>query len=387
MADDPDLPLSHQVTEHLIDQGSPEALAQLLAEGPRLARRLSLMDARSVLARMLRLGPARGQLAPLLDRLRELSRHRDAEVSRAAARILKAQNLDTLIWADFESLDPALQQSLTSLIRETGALPDGLRAALLEGLYIGPATLSLAVDLLPADTVSTLLWSMFIKSPRLNRTHFFEPFLKLAQAGFSLLLELIAHQEPEVAEDAVTLLLRWIDRAGKDELHDVSILRIPPSASARRNLAIGLAEALLAPHQPLESRWLDWALALARQLEFRAANLALQALGRYHLRGQPDEPERALQGIMKACNHPQRSVRLEAVSQLRSLQLNDQQRWMVATHLRVLGADPEPLVQIRRLLWLQEADELTSYEIHLAQNMLEDCEDPEVLQEINLLLD
>jgi hypothetical protein len=372
-ADDADLPLSHQVTEYLIDLGHPDSLAPLLVEGPRLTRRLSLMDARSVLARMLRLGPSRGQLAPLLDRLRELTQHRDVEVSRSATRILKGQNLDTLIWADFESLDPALQQSLTSLIRETGSLPDGLRAALLEGLYISPSTLSLAVDLLPAESVSTLLWSMFIRSPRLNRHHFLEPFLKLAQSGFSLLLELIAHQEPEVSEDAVTLLLRWIERAGKEELRDLSLLRTPLSASARRSLAIGLAEALLAPHQPLESVWLDWALALSRQLEFRAANLALQALGRYHVRGQQDEPERALQGILRACNHPQRSVRLEAVAQLRALQLSDVQRWQVAVTLR--------------LLWLQEADELTSYEIHLGQSMLEDCEDPEVLQEISLLLD
>ena len=385
-ADDADLPLSHQVTEHLIELATPEALAPLLVEGPRLARRLSLMDARSVLGRLLRLGPSRGQVAPLLDRLRELTQHREGEVSRAAARILKGQNLDTLIWADFESLEPALQQSLTAMIRETGALPDGLRAAMLEGLYISPATLNLAVELLPADSVSTMLWSMFVKAPRLNRTHFFESFLKLEQPGWLLLHELIAHQEPEVAEDAVTLLLRWIDRVGKEGLQNESLLRMPLSAGARRNLAIGLAEALLAPHQPLDSRWLDWALALARQLEFRAANIALQALGRYHLRGHEDEPDRALQGIIRACNHQQRAVRLEAVAQLRSLQLRHDQRWQVAATLRVLGSDPEPLVQVRRLLWLQEADELTTYEIHLAQSMLEDCEDPEVLQEINLLL-
>lgn len=385
-ADDADSQVSHQVTEYLLDVAQPESLAQLLGEGPRLARRLSLMEARGVLARLLRLGPSRGQLAPLLDRLRELAQHRDPEVSRAAGRMLKGQNLDTLIWADFESLEPALQQSLTALIRETGALPDGLRAALLEGLYISPATLNLAVDLLPGEQVSTLLWSMFSKAPRLNRTHFFDAFLKLGPSGWSLLLELIAHQEPEVAEDAVTLLLRWLDRVGKDGLRDESLLRVPPSAQARRALAIGLADALLAPHQPLESRWLPWALALSRQLEFRAANLALQALGRYFLRGEADEPERALQGILRACNHPQRSVRLEAVAQLRSLQLTAEQRWEVATRLRVLGCDPEPLVQVRRLLWLQESDELTSFEQHLAQTMLEECEDPEVLHEINLLL-
>jgi len=383
---DKDANLSQLATEFILDHGDPSNLLQLLQDGPRLARRLALMESRSVLARWLGLGPGHEQLAALLDRLRQLSQHSESEVAKAASRVLKGQSLDTLIWADFESLEPALQESITRLIRETSVFPEALRAALLEGLYISPATLSLATDLLPTDRVSTLLWSMFIKAPRPKREHFFQPLLRLGNHGWNLLLEWMSHQDTEVAEDAVRLLLRWVEQVGKDGLQDESILKLPLSDAPRRQLAQGLAEILLTPQSQLDFRWFSWALALSRHNDGLAAGLAVQALSRYFGQAEEDDRERALQSILRACNHPQCCVRLEAVAQLIRIDLSESQRWRVATTLRVLGADPDPRVQSRRLLWLQKSDELTTYEIQAAQNILCDCDDAEVIHELQALL-
>ncbi|MBX3172443.1 MAG: HEAT repeat domain-containing protein [Candidatus Eremiobacteraeota bacterium] len=373
LLDDQDAHIARQVTEHLLENPSPETLRQLLGDGPRLAQRLLQLESQNTLGRLERLGSSRAQLASVLERLRQLAQIGEPEVQRAANRILKAQNLDTLMWSDFDTLEPELQYSLVSLVRESGALPDGLRAGLLEGLYVNPTTLSLALETLPVSSASTLLWSCFIKCPHAQREHFLLPLLQLDQAGWELLLELLAHQDPEVSEDAIQLLLRWLDQRGLDLLADESLLKTPPCPEARGQLAVGLAQRLSLQE---EARWFPWLRALARQTAPTAARLALQALSRSH-----EEP--AFLEILAACNHPHEQVRLEALQLLHPQ--SPEQIWLSTVRLRAYGIDPHPRVQIRRYLWMQEAGDLTTYELDHARELRLASDDPELLQEIDQL--
>jgi len=305
--------------------------------------------------------------------------------SIAASRLLRTQNLDTISWGDLDSADPHVHEAVTSLLRQQGAFPDGLRAAMLEGLYILPFTLNLALTLLPAERASALYWSAFARTSREKRSLFLEPLLELAQEGWSLLLALMSHSEPEVAEDAVLLALRWLERGGREVLEGPDLLQKPTGASAQRKLAVGLAQLLFAPHQALESRWLGWAVRLARSADYQAANLAVQSLARYHLRGQEEERELALEGLLRANNHPHRMVRLEALTQLRKLQLQPAECWRSVTAMRLYGLDPDALVTAQRWLWIQEVEQLTSYERVQAEDLRQDCQDPEVLEALKLL--
>ncbi len=374
MLDDQDSQIARQVTEHLLENPTPETLRQMLGDGPRLASRLLLMESQNTLGRLERLGSSRTQLASVLERLRQLAQTGEVEVQRAANRILKAQNLDTLMWSDFETLEPELQQSLVSLVRESGALPDGLRAGLLEGLYVNPTTLSLALETLPATSASTLLWSCFIKCPHANREPFLSSLLKLEKAGWELLLELLAHQDPEVSEDATQLLLKWLDQCGLELLQEESLLKIPPCQEVRGQLAVGLAQRLSLQEE--DARWFPWLRALARQTAPTAARLALQALSRSH-----DEP--AFLEILAACNHPHEQVRLEALTLLKPRL--PEHTWLATVRLRAYGIDPHPRVQIRRYLWMQEAGDITTYELDHAREIRLSSDDAELLQEIDQL--
>lgn len=383
LVDDPDTRLSHFVTEHLLDHGNVDDLLRLLEEGPRLVRRLAAVESKSTLSRLRRLSDGLG-LSPLLSRLQDLLEHHDPEVSRAAQRLLRGQDLNTMSWGQLDAADPELQSSVTSLIRRSGTFPDSLLAAMMEGLYLRPATLELVSDMFASERTATLLWSMFTRAPRLHRAFFLEPLLRLDE-GWKVLLELVGHHQPDVSEDAVPLLLKWLDRRDCEGLQDPSLLRLPPSASAQGLLAVGLAEALLGRHQPLESRWFEWARVLARHPDYRAAGTAIEALGRYALRSEGDERRLALAGLMRACNHSQRSVRLLSLQQIRQLNLSDEERFSVAAHFRALGLDPEPLVQVHRWHWLAQYDSLTSYEREQALLLLDESEDQEVRQELTLL--
>ncbi|MFN8613037.1 MAG: HEAT repeat domain-containing protein [Vulcanimicrobiota bacterium] len=374
LLDDQDLQISRQVTEHLLESPSPETLRQLLLDGPRLASRLLLMESQNTLGRLERLGSSRAQLAGVLERLRHLAQSGEAEVQRVANRILKAQNLDTLMWSDFEALEPATQQSLVGLVRESRTLPDGLRAGLLEGLYVNPTTLGLALETLPPQSVSTLLWSSFIKCPHASRPHFLAPLLKLDKAGWELLLELLAHRDPEVAEGAVGLLLGWVEERGLESLGDESLLKTPQEPKVRAQLALGVAERLKGQE---DSRWFGWFRSLARQPEPGAARLALPYLNR-------SQEEGAFQEILAACNHPHEQVRIDALSHLKPQK--PEQLWLAAVKLRAYGLDPHPRVQIRRYLWLQEAGDLTTYELDHARELRRDADDAELCQEIDQLL-
>jgi hypothetical protein len=372
--DDQDTQISRQVTEHLLETPTPDTLRQLLMDGPRLGSRLLLMESQNTLGRLERLGSSRAQQAGVLERLRQLAQTGEAEVQRVANRILKAQNLDTLMWSDFEGLEPATQQSLVGLVRESRALPDGLRAGLLEGLYVNPTTLGLALEILPAQSASTLLWSSFIKCPHASRPHFLAALLQLDKAGWELLLELLAHQDPEVSEDAVSLLLNWLDQRGLELLGDETLLKIPPAAEVRRRLALGMAERLKDQEDP---RWLVWFRALARQSQPEAARMALQAL-------QKSPEEGAFHEILAACNHPHEQVRVDALSQLKPK--GPEQVWLATVRLRAYGLDPHPRVQIRRYLWMCEAGDLTTYELDHARGLRRELDDPELCQEIDQLL-
>jgi len=372
LLDDRDDQISSQVTEHLLESATPDTLRQLLGDGPRLASRLLLMESQNSLSRLARSGSSRTQLATVLDRLRQLAQSHEPEVQRTANRILKAQNLDTLMWSDFETLDLELQRSLVSLVRESGTLPDGLKAGLLEGLYVNPTTLELAVETLPANSTSTLLWSSFIKCPRASRPHFLLPMLHLDRAGWELLLELVGHREPEVSEDAIQLLLQWLEERGLDQLGDQSLLKTPPP-SVRAQLARGLARLLVSQADP---RWFPWTRALVRQNDPEATRQALQALC------HNSEAEAFLE-VLHACNHPHEQVRLEALALLRPQE--PEQEWLATVKLRAYGIDPHPRVQIRRYLWMQQAGDLTTYELDHAREIRRDCEDPELMQEIDQL--
>lgn len=384
--EDSDSSISQQVTEYLLERGQPEELLPLLSDGPRLSRRLAMMESRSIISQMVRRGSSGSQVTPLLARLQELTHHHDPEVHKAAARLLRTQSLDTISWGDLDSADPHVHQAVTNLLRQQGAFPDGLRAAMLEGLYILPFTLNLALSLLPPERASALFWSAFAKASRERRSYFLDPLQQLGGEGWQLILSLVDHPEPEVAEDAVGLLLRWLERNGKEALEGPDLLRKPSVPSARRQLAVGLSEALLAAHQPLESRWLPWAVELVRCPDFHAACPALQALGRYHLRSQEAERVPSLQGILRAANHPHKLVRLEALAQLRLLSLSDEERWESVTVIRAFGQDPEPQVQALRLLWLQQVEELTTSERLQVQQLRLEADDQELQDTLQLLV-
>ncbi|MBN9418885.1 hypothetical protein ABS71_11335 [bacterium SCN 62-11] len=369
LLEDQDAQLARQVTEHLLEIPNPETLRVLLQDGPRLASRLLLLESQNTLGRLERLGFSHH----ILERLRQLAQSGEPEAQRAAQRILKAQNLDTMMWSAFETLEPETQHSLVSLVRESGALPDGLRAGLLEGLYVNPTTLSLAVETLPSGSASTLLWSSFIKCPQAHRAHFLEPLLHLEKAGWDLLLELLGHQEPEVSEDAAQLVLHWLDQRGLDPLQEESLLKSPPSPDVRAQLAVGLAQRLALQE---DERWFPWLRALARQTAPTAARLALQALYR-----SPEE--QAFLEILAACNHPHEQVRLEALALLQPK--TPEQIWLAAVRLRAYGIDPHPRVQIRRYLWLQQAEDLTTYELDHARELRLSIEEPDLLQEVDQL--
>ncbi|MBS2035981.1 HEAT repeat domain-containing protein [bacterium] len=372
--DDQDAQISRQVTEHLLESPSPETLRQLLADGPRLAARLLLMESQNTLGRLERLGSSRTQLAGVLERLRHLAQSGEAEVQRVANRILKAQNLDTLMWSDFDTLEPATQQSLVGLVRESKALPDGLRAGLLEGLYVNPTTLGLALETLPVQSASTLLWSCFIKCPHSSRPYFLPALLELEKGGWELLLELLAHQDTEVSEGAAGLLLSWLDQRGLDHLGEETLLKTPSAPAVRAQLALGMAERL---KDQREVRWFPWFRALVRQSQPEAARLALHWLNQ-------SEEEGAFQEILFACNHPHEQVRMEALSQLKPKQ--PEQLWLASVKLRAYGLDPHPRVQVRRYLWMQEAGDLTTYELDHARDLRRELDDPDLCQEIDQLL-
>lgn len=367
LLEDSDPQIARQVTEHMLELPNPETLRILLQDGPRLASRLLLLESQNTLGRMERLGFSHH----ILERLRQLTQSGDPETQRTANRILKAQNLDTLMWSDFEALEPETQHSLVALVRESGTLPDGLRAGLLEGLYLNPTTLALAVEILPASSASTLLWSCFIKCPHSLRRHFLDPLLQLDQPGWDLILELLNHKDPEVSEDAVQLLLHWLDQRGLDSLQDENLLKTPPGLDVRAQLAVGLAQRLALQE---DERWFPWLRALARQTAPTAARLALQALYR-------SDQEPAFLEILAACNHPHEQVRLEALALLKPR--SPEQTWLALVRLRAFGIDPHPRVQIRRYLWMLEADDLTTYEIEHARELRLSIEEPDLLKEVD----
>lgn len=253
--------------------------------------------------------------------------------------------------------------------------PEEMKEAFIEGRLWNPEVVKL-LEQISVSERAKLVGEAFPNLLRHDDILVFHTFTRLGLAGAELMPEILGHPRAEVRARALRvlddLLLRGLDFHATWLARQGAILPLDhPHMETRTSLHEVLASAAARLQAWREPGILPLLDALARSPSLSSAGRAIEMLGkRWAILGD----EAALEPIFDALVHPERVVRLLAVTNFLSPHISLVQRQVLAVRVSQLLPDPDSLVQLTRWSLQLRSLGLGPYHLRAALKLLNELD-------------